>query len=100
MQPRHGPSSVNAISDTPFVAVMILLWCVLQPTSGLDSHTSLHLVAVLHQLSRRENRTVVLSIHQPRSEVPVYLCCVYHCTVVFAAVVNVTQFLSLHVPFV
>jgi len=39
-----------------------------QPTTGLDSSTALHLVQTLHDLSRR-GRTVIMSVHQPRTAI-------------------------------
>lgn len=39
-----------------------------EPTTGLDSFTARHLVSTLVNLARR-GRTVVMSIHQPRSDI-------------------------------
>ncbi|XP_065177520.1 ATP-binding cassette sub-family G member 5-like [Sycon ciliatum] len=39
-----------------------------EPTSGLDSHTAHHLVVMLSQLAASKRHTVVLTIHQPRSD--------------------------------
>ncbi|KAH8921816.1 P-loop containing nucleoside triphosphate hydrolase protein [Atractiella rhizophila] len=39
-----------------------------EPTTGLDAFSSYQLLSTLSQLSRR-GRTIILSIHQPRSEV-------------------------------
>ncbi|KAL8617304.1 hypothetical protein ACOMHN_061018 [Nucella lapillus] len=39
-----------------------------EPTTGLDSFTARHLVASLQQLAR-QGRLVILSIHQPRSDI-------------------------------
>lgn len=40
-----------------------------EATSGLDATTSLRLVQTLHSMSRSTQKTIVLTIHQPRSEV-------------------------------
>ena len=40
-----------------------------EPTSGLDASSSLNLVQLLRQMSATYNSTIVLTIHQPRSEV-------------------------------
>lgn len=40
-----------------------------EPTSGLDSLTSFIIVDYLKQLANREDKTVILSIHQPNSEI-------------------------------
>lgn len=39
-----------------------------EPTTGLDSFTARHLVASLQQLAR-QGKLVVVSIHQPRSDI-------------------------------
>jgi hypothetical protein len=44
-----------------------------EPTSGLDSFTAHHLVETLAKLAKN-NRTVLLSIHQPRSVLYTILC--------------------------
>ena len=40
-----------------------------EPTSGLDSSTALSLMRNLFHLTRRYNTTIVLTIHQPRSNI-------------------------------
>ncbi|XP_067682039.1 ATP-binding cassette sub-family G member 5-like [Haliotis asinina] len=40
-----------------------------EPTSGLDSYTSRYLVMNLAELAHREGKIVLLSIHQPRSDI-------------------------------
>ncbi|KAK3268627.1 hypothetical protein CYMTET_22877 [Cymbomonas tetramitiformis] len=40
-----------------------------EPTSGLDSLASLQIVTLLNTLAEHGNRTVITSIHQPRSEI-------------------------------
>eukprot|EP00656_Telonema_subtile_P039510 TRINITY_DN44611_c0_g1_i1.p1 TRINITY_DN44611_c0_g1~~TRINITY_DN44611_c0_g1_i1.p1 ORF type:complete len:637 (-),score=184.10 TRINITY_DN44611_c0_g1_i1:186-2096(-) len=39
-----------------------------EPTSGLDATSSHQLVTLLNTLSRRDARTILLTIHQPRAE--------------------------------
>lgn len=38
-----------------------------EPTSGLDSLTSYIIVSELRKLTRRDNKTVIMTIHQPNS---------------------------------
>eukprot|EP01113_Clastostelium_recurvatum_P019864 TRINITY_DN2352_c0_g1_i2.p1 TRINITY_DN2352_c0_g1~~TRINITY_DN2352_c0_g1_i2.p1 ORF type:complete len:993 (+),score=221.18 TRINITY_DN2352_c0_g1_i2:230-3208(+) len=41
-----------------------------EPTSGLDSHTASSLIRTLSELAHGENRrTIIMSIHQPRSDI-------------------------------
>jgi ABC-type multidrug transport system ATPase subunit len=40
-----------------------------EPTSGLDSYNSYNVVECLVSLARNYKRTVILSIHQPRSNI-------------------------------
>lgn len=40
-----------------------------EPTSGLDAYSALSVVEGLHRLAREYNRTVVFTIHQPRSNI-------------------------------
>eukprot|EP00126_Sphaerothecum_destruens_P006259 Sdes_comp19286_c0_seq1m10326 len=40
-----------------------------EPTSGLDSFTAQNVVQFLSELAHHSNRTIIMSIHQPRSEV-------------------------------
>ncbi|GFO10245.1 ATP-binding cassette sub-family g member 5 [Plakobranchus ocellatus] len=40
-----------------------------EPTSGLDSFTARHLVSTLASLAHKGDKLVLLSIHQPRSEI-------------------------------
>ena len=40
-----------------------------EPTSGLDSNTAALVIDTLLRLARKHNRTIVISIHQPRSDV-------------------------------
>lgn len=40
-----------------------------EPTSGLDSFTSSNLLNLLHEISVTENKTVILTIHQPKWEI-------------------------------
>lgn len=40
-----------------------------EPTSGLDSASSYHVMSRIIKLARRDNMSVVASIHQPSSEV-------------------------------
>jgi ABC-type multidrug transport system ATPase subunit len=39
-----------------------------EPTSGLDSLTSYIIVSELKKLAHRENKTVIMTIHQPGTE--------------------------------
>jgi ABC-type antimicrobial peptide transport system ATPase subunit len=47
-----------------------------EPTSGLDAFTAHHLVETLARLARN-NRTVIMSIHQPRYVVSITYCVVF-----------------------
>ncbi|KAI9358337.1 hypothetical protein DFJ73DRAFT_957802 [Zopfochytrium polystomum] len=40
-----------------------------EPTTGLDSSTSYHLIKYLVHLSRSASKTIILTIHQPRSDI-------------------------------
>lgn len=40
-----------------------------EPTSGLDASNSLRIIRLLHFISRKRGTSVILTIHQPRSEV-------------------------------
>jgi ABC-type multidrug transport system ATPase subunit len=40
-----------------------------EPTSGLDSLTSYIIVSELKKLAHRQNKTVIMTIHQPNSEI-------------------------------
>ena len=40
-----------------------------EPTSGLDSFNAMNVVECLHRLSRDYKRTIIMSIHQPRSSI-------------------------------
>ncbi len=40
-----------------------------EPTSGLDSLTSYIICSVLKKLANNQNKTVVMTIHQPNSEI-------------------------------
>lgn len=40
-----------------------------EPTSGLDSLTSFIIVSYMRRLARKANKTVVMTIHQPNSEI-------------------------------
>lgn len=42
--------------------------CLDEPTTGLDAFTAFSLLQTLSRLAQRNNRTVILSIHQPRSD--------------------------------
>lgn len=40
-----------------------------EPTSGLDSLTSYIICAELKKLAHKQNKTVIMTIHQPNSEI-------------------------------
>lgn len=40
-----------------------------EPTSGLDSLTSYIICSELRRLSRQKNKTIIMTIHQPNSEI-------------------------------
>lgn len=40
-----------------------------EPTSGLDSLTSYIICSELKKLAHRQNKTVIMTIHQPNSEI-------------------------------
>lgn len=40
-----------------------------EPTSGLDSLTSFIIVRYLYDLARLRNKTIIMTIHQPNSEI-------------------------------
>lgn len=40
-----------------------------QPTSGLDSYNAFTLMETLKRLAKERNRTIIVSIHQPRSNI-------------------------------
>jgi ABC-type lipopolysaccharide export system ATPase subunit len=53
------------ISDPPVIMLD-------EPTSGLDSLTSYVIVKHLSDLARDRNKTVIMTIHQPNSEISTY----------------------------
>ena len=67
---RNGWSSGYKYPNTILIKYLSLLFCpgilfLDEPTSGLDAFTAHHLVETLSKLARN-NRTVLMSIHQPR----------------------------------
>ena len=40
-----------------------------EPTSGLDSHTARYLVSNLRDMAHKMNKMVILTIHQPSSDI-------------------------------
>jgi ABC-type cobalamin transport system ATPase subunit len=53
------------IPDKQPKRLVLLFRTIFTPTSGLDAFTAHHLVETLARLARN-NRTVIMSIHQPR----------------------------------
>ena len=65
LQLLTNPSNQNLISESKiWIGVLFLD----EPTSGLDSTTAHNVVDTLLKLARR-NRTVICTIHQPRSDI-------------------------------
>ena len=52
---------------SPFIVVKIYNFQ--EPTSGLDSSTALSLMKQIKQLSSDNNKMVILTIHQPSSQI-------------------------------
>ena len=46
-----------------------MLFFVKEPTSGLDSFTALKTLEILKNLTAKENKQVIATIHQPSSEI-------------------------------
>ena len=61
-QDTHTAPSLSHQSPPPQVLVLD------EPTSGLDSTASFDLLTMLNQLTK-SNRTIILTIHQPRLEI-------------------------------
>jgi len=40
-----------------------------EPTSGLDSFTSSSIISLLNEIAKNENKTIILTIHQPKYEI-------------------------------
>ena len=40
-----------------------------EPTSGLDSASALRVMNVISNLAKKENRTIICTIHQPRASI-------------------------------
>ena len=53
---------VELIADPP---VLILD----EPTSGLDSFTAFVIVDILKKIAKRQNRTILFTIHQPSTDI-------------------------------
>jgi ABC-type multidrug transport system ATPase subunit len=59
---RHIKAKFEILTSPP------ILFCD-EPTSGLDSFLARQIVNILKDLARRKNMTIVLTIHQPSSQV-------------------------------
>lgn len=58
---RRVTMGIQLLSDKPILLLD-------EPTSGLDSFTSSTILEILENLCSQQNKTVILTIHQPRSE--------------------------------
>ncbi|KAL3229770.1 putative ABC transporter ATP-binding protein/permease [Nakaseomyces bracarensis] len=58
---RRVTMGIQLLSDRPILLLD-------EPTSGLDSFTSSTILEILENLCSKFNKTVILTIHQPRSE--------------------------------
>ena len=58
---RRVSMGIQLLSDRPILLLD-------EPTSGLDSFTSSTILEILENLCSEHNKTVILTIHQPRSE--------------------------------
>lgn len=58
---RRLSMGTHLLTDSPILLLD-------EPTSGLDSFTSFKILEVLTNISRKPGKTVILTIHQPRTE--------------------------------
>lgn len=61
----QSPGSAGTLKSAPSLPAAIMLFD--EPTTGLDCMTANQIVILLAELARRD-RIVILTIHQPRSE--------------------------------
>ncbi|CAI4757933.1 BHH_G0048390.mRNA.1.CDS.1 [Saccharomyces cerevisiae] len=58
---RRVTMGVQLLNDPPILLLD-------EPTSGLDSFTSATILEILEKLCREQGKTIIITIHQPRSE--------------------------------
>ena len=66
---EYSSSPIQVCSRTKPISHGIGLLFLDEPTSGLDSTRSHNIMSALKRLARRGDRTVICSIHQPRSDI-------------------------------